>query len=99
MTWKNRGACLDLDVDLFFPPAGYEGRAQANHAKKVCSECPVRRECLDYALTFDHRSLPGIWGGTTENERRKIHLARLLENPNPTREETRREPRQLRPRQ
>lgn len=65
-------ACRDLNVDLFFPEQGANGSV-VKHAKQVCSLCPIRGRCLDYALQFDPRDLPGIWGGTTGRER---HLLR-----------------------
>lgn len=59
--------CPQTDHDGFFPERGISGR----QAKRVCNDvCPVRQECLDYALENDERW--GIWGGTTEHERRKM---------------------------
>ncbi|MFB7600769.1 WhiB family transcriptional regulator [Streptomyces sp. NPDC056160] len=46
-----------------------EGAAQ-NGAKSVCYHCPVRVECLAYAL--DQRMEYGVWGGMTERERRAL---------------------------
>lgn len=43
-------------------------------AKQVCSACPVRDECLAYAL--DNREHFGIWGGTSERERKKLNRQR-----------------------
>jgi WhiB family redox-sensing transcriptional regulator len=37
-------------------------------AKRICGDCPVRRECLDYAMRV--REPFGIWGGLNETERR-----------------------------
>jgi WhiB family redox-sensing transcriptional regulator len=39
-------------------------------AKKVCTTCDVRSECLEYALSNDERF--GIWGGLSERERRRL---------------------------
>ena len=69
MDWS-RAACEGLDVGLFFPEQGQQ--ALATQAKKVCVRCPIRLRCLEYALTFPHRELPGIWGGTSEGERLKL---------------------------
>ncbi len=38
--------------------------------KKICFECPYQRRCLEYALK--NPELIGIWGGTTEYQRRRI---------------------------
>jgi WhiB family redox-sensing transcriptional regulator len=62
--WMDDALCREIDRDLFFPDHG--GKSQP--AKKVCRECRVQNECLTYALTFT--TLLGVWGGTTEPERR-----------------------------
>lgn len=72
--WRLSAACRDLDPDLFFP-IGSAGPAvtQATAAKQVCLACPVRQPCLDWALR--HYQDHGIWGGTTELERRALRTA------------------------
>lgn len=69
--WMNFAACLGLEPDLFFP-VGTEGPAvtQIKEAKAICAQCPVAWECLNYAV--DTGQVDGIWGGTTEDERRAI---------------------------
>ena len=73
--WRRTAACRDLAVDRFFPePHDHDG---VRAARAVCRSCPVREECLDYAL--DHgRSLLGIFGGTTEKERRPMRRERQV---------------------
>ncbi len=66
--WVVFGACRDVDPDLFFPA----GREEESHALALCASCPVRQECLDYALEAGERF--GIWGGMTEKQRRKLAL-------------------------
>lgn len=62
--WKQHAACRDKPTDMFFP-----NRGDAVHAvKRICAECPVRQECLDYALKIPN--LVGIWGGMSGRERR-----------------------------
>lgn len=68
--WRERGKCREHDPNLFFPETGDAATAAA--ARAVCAECPVRRECLEYALTFSAAWLPGIWGGLSERERRRL---------------------------
>jgi WhiB family redox-sensing transcriptional regulator len=63
--WTDQASCAYLDPEELF----VEGAAQ-NRAKTVCQACPVRTECLAYAL--DHRIEFGVWGGATERERRAI---------------------------
>lgn len=71
--WMTEADCQNLPVDLFFPQPGRQGSANAKKAKEVCHSCPVREACLAYAMSFPDRSLPGIWGGTTERERSRLH--------------------------
>jgi WhiB family transcriptional regulator, redox-sensing transcriptional regulator len=68
LSWMSRGACRQVDPELFFPIAAVAGAAarQAEAAKAVCDACAVRANCLSYAL----EAMPeGIWGGTTMEER------------------------------
>jgi WhiB family redox-sensing transcriptional regulator len=66
LPWAAEAKCLNADPDVFFPEKGGSTR----EAKRICSECPVRDECLEYALEEDERF--GIWGGMSERERRKL---------------------------
>jgi WhiB family transcriptional regulator, redox-sensing transcriptional regulator len=70
-TWRDQALCRDTDPDLFFP-VGTTGHAlvQIERAKTVCGECMARVDCLEFALTTNQDS--GIWGGTSEEERRSI---------------------------
>jgi WhiB family redox-sensing transcriptional regulator len=69
--WPAHALCQGVNPDLFFPPRGGDTR----EAKQVCAVCPVRVECLDYALELGEKF--GIWGGLSERERRKIRHDRL----------------------
>ena len=67
-------ACTTAGVDpeAFFPTAKEHSAAharQAEPAKRVCAACPVRAGCLQYAL---RTGVAGVWGGTTDEERRRI---------------------------
>jgi WhiB family redox-sensing transcriptional regulator len=64
--WQTEALCAQTDPEAFFPEKGGSTR----DAKKVCSSCTVRQECLDYALDNDERF--GIWGGLSERERRRL---------------------------
>lgn len=71
VAWQARGACRDAEPDLFFPLSATSASAgQIEAAKALCARCPVRRECLDFALAT--RQPYGIWGGTTEQERARL---------------------------
>ncbi|MFJ6889587.1 WhiB family transcriptional regulator [Streptomyces californicus] len=70
--WRVDAACRDEDPDLFFP-TGTTGPAivQVEEAKAVCRRrCPVMETCLDWALD---NGVQGVWGGTDEDDRRRIH--------------------------
>ena len=64
--WKDAALCAETDPEAFFPEKGGSTR----EAKKVCTSCEVRAECLDFALANDERF--GIWGGLSERERRRL---------------------------
>lgn len=63
-------ACADDDPELFFPEDGQVEQISA--AKSVCAACPIRAACLSYAL---RHGVQGVWGGTTEDERRAMRRA------------------------
>lgn len=76
--WRERAACRDTDPDLFFP-IGSTGLAvdQIRAAKSICEDCGARSECLEFALISNQES--GVWGGATEDERRRLRRTRLAE--------------------
>jgi WhiB family redox-sensing transcriptional regulator len=67
MAWTGRAACRTETPDLFFPIGGSTPAGDVATAKAICARCPVRRDCLDYALATRQRH--GIWGGMTEDDR------------------------------
>jgi WhiB family transcriptional regulator, redox-sensing transcriptional regulator len=69
LEWRQSAACREADPDIFFPvsPAG-PGRDEVARAKALCAGCQVRRQCLQFALATHQAH--GVWGGTTEEERR-----------------------------
>ena len=68
--WRVEALCAETDPEAFFPEKGGSTR----EAKRVCTGCAVRAECLEFALTNDERF--GIWGGLSERERRLLRLQR-----------------------
>jgi WhiB family redox-sensing transcriptional regulator len=64
--WQERALCSQTDPEAFFPEKGGSTR----EAKRICTGCEVRSECLEYALEHDERF--GIWGGLSERERRRL---------------------------
>ena len=68
--WKRQAACKGMDQTVFFPARGWR---QSDRAKQICAGCPVRQECLEFAV--DTRQEGGIWGGTSFKERQAIRNA------------------------
>ena len=68
--WQEQAICVETDPETFFPSKG--DRRGVRAAKRVCDQCPVKQECLEYALEFGAWNLPGIWGGLSERQRREI---------------------------
>jgi WhiB family transcriptional regulator, redox-sensing transcriptional regulator len=69
--WRDNAACRDADPDVFFPDGDVRfAQAQVRTAKLICRECPVSVTCLSWVLASGHES--GIWGGLTEDERRRL---------------------------
>ncbi|QHC60819.1 WhiB family transcriptional regulator [Rathayibacter sp. VKM Ac-2760] len=66
LSWQVDSLCAQTDPEAFFPEKGGSTR----DAKKICTSCEVRSQCLEYALENDERF--GIWGGLSERERRKL---------------------------
>jgi WhiB family redox-sensing transcriptional regulator len=69
--------CTEMDPELYFPDKGGAGATQYEFkmAKTICKKCPYVAECLTWAIT-NHEV--GIWGGTTERERRTLRSKRRL---------------------
>lgn len=72
--WRAKAACKGPQAAVFFPPAHFERKLdkqrREDQAKAICAACPVRRECLDYAIRI--REPHGVWGGLNEVERQAI---------------------------
>jgi len=72
-SWQPIALCRGNHSHLFFPPSTAERKEERERreerAKSICVICPVRGQCLDYAMVI--REPYGIWGGLTETERRQ----------------------------
>lgn len=69
------GPCAAYDPETFFPLTyGLQCAKQIEEARSVCRACPLRDECLSWALP--QADLDGIWGGTTPPERRRIRTGK-----------------------
>lgn len=79
--WRRKAACVDSDPEVFFPEdvggrsrSGSRTRDPYAEARAICADCPVTEPCLEEALADPET--PGMWGGTTEGERRQIRADR-----------------------
>ena len=69
--WQLEAACRSFPAELFFPVGTSDiARADRERAKGVCRQCPVRAECLQFALDTNQEF--GVWGGLSEDERRVL---------------------------
>jgi len=66
MGWMEQAHCKDRTDIEFFPELGSNG----TQAKKFCRPCPVKSECLQYAI--DNNLNDGVWGGMSAIERRTL---------------------------
>jgi WhiB family redox-sensing transcriptional regulator len=76
--WQEEGLCRQVDPELFYPEKGQSSAS----AKLICSRCPVKDECLRFALDRDEPF--GIWGGTSEQDRRKMKGKQSRKRTGPT---------------
>jgi WhiB family redox-sensing transcriptional regulator len=83
--WRTRAACQGMitkpeDDDPFHPPmgSGYVRPDRVMRAKAVCAGCPVRRDCLDFALRIERWEgvMPAVWGGLDPGERARLKTRR-----------------------
>jgi len=72
--WRAAAVCHGGDAESFFPPSHFERKPEKDRregiARSFCSRCPVRIQCLEYALVSEEPH--GIWGGMNELERRRL---------------------------
>jgi WhiB family redox-sensing transcriptional regulator len=76
--WQDAAACRGKDILLFFGPDGErqpEREIRERKAKAVCASCPVRMECLGYAVSRPEKY--GTWGGLNEEERASERRRRM----------------------
>lgn len=74
--WKASAACKGLPAAMFF---GERWDGTTGQALRICDGCPVKRQCLDYAI--DAGEIHGVWGGMAPNRRRLVAKYRLINSP------------------
>ncbi len=79
--WMDKARCKGIDPDLFHPDENDEDQvkvAKKEKAKAICAECPVRLDCLEFAINKPEKD--GIWGGATKDERDKLKRKSVKRN-------------------
>lgn len=79
--WRDMAECRLLEPDAFIPihvEAPGPKQRREERAKKVCAQCAVRAECLEFAI--DTEQPDGVWGGKNEIERYDIIRKRRWES-------------------
>lgn len=90
LAWRDDAACAGADLAAFFPEKGGSTR----EAKRLCAQCPVRPQCLEWALS---RAEPfGVLGGLSERERRNLRPARRAGHQSDSKDDLHREAARLR---
>lgn len=76
--WANEAACKKSEwPDAFHPGDNATNSAQMTaYAISICRTCPVVAECLSFAVKAGPTSCLGIWGATTQDQRKHMWKAR-----------------------
>jgi WhiB family redox-sensing transcriptional regulator len=65
-TWRDQANCKGRQPDMF--PKGHKDISYLATARAICRECPVKTECLEYALEFPPADMHGVWAGLTSRQ-------------------------------
>lgn len=68
--WRDRAACHGYPTDWWFPNGTVSNSVEVRQARAICQDCPVRGECLDWAIRTHQPA--GIWGGMGVVSRRRL---------------------------
>ncbi len=64
--WRTFALCLSADPDQFYPAKGQP----TGPAQRLCAQCPVQPDCLDYAVATKQKF--GVWGGLSSTQRQPL---------------------------
>ena len=67
--WTDTPACRGTNTEMWFAEDSEPGYREANLLKRICADCPVKQQCLEYSL---HHSVQGYWAGTTPRKRQEL---------------------------
>jgi WhiB family redox-sensing transcriptional regulator len=70
--WRDHASCKTMGNTEFF--ATFQGNSKSHEerldrVRTICNECPVNKECLDFAVR--NEIAYGVWGGLTPKERKQ----------------------------
>ena len=71
-----RAICTQVDPELFFPESAAQWEVSRDWISQICGACPLKKPCLEYALSV---KVSGIWAGTNEIDRKEIRKARNIQ--------------------
>ena len=71
-SWMDQARCADSELD-FVPTHGFSGyAADLAELREVCADCPVKRECLEYAFEQRTSLVDGFYAGTVGAQRKRV---------------------------
>ena len=79
--WSDQALCKDKTDQMF--PKEHKDLSYISEARRMCRQCPVRKDCLEYALSFPASDQHGVWAGLTprqldsEAKRRGVRVERF----------------------
>lgn len=74
LIWTLQAACRNTHPETFFPRRLGLDHPEVQDAIAICAGCPVRQQCLEYAMTLEAHTVyrHGIYGGLTPHQRNKL---------------------------
>lgn len=67
--WTETPACAGTNTEMWFCEDNEPGYREAALLKRICADCPVKKQCFDYAL---RHTVQGYWAGTTPRHRAQL---------------------------
>lgn len=64
--WTELANCKGKTAEMF--PKGHKDITYIAGARKLCRDCPVKQECLEYALQFPATDMHGVWAEHTPRQ-------------------------------
>ena len=64
--WMEYAACKGKTQLMF--PKEHKDITYIARARAICKACPVKKQCLEYALEFPPADMHGVWAGLTSRQ-------------------------------